>query len=371
MDIGLALSGGGTRAATFHLGVLRRLADAHLLGSVSQLSTVSGGSLLVAAIVSRFGWPTDGEFASTVYPAMRELLTGHDLLSVRALGLRGLVRFNFRLLRGRSEILAALLERNWGVRGSLEDIPDRPLWWINATCVETGKNWRFSKREMGDWSFGRHYEPKVKIADAVAASAAVPYVLGAKRFVVPPDGWYRTDPARRSRIARQAPPFSEVRLWDGGAYENLGLEPLFKPRIGLIGCDFLICSDASSPVQVGSWRSPLSIAVGKLGSPRLFDIASDQIRSLRSRMLISSIERGEIQGALLRIGNSVQAVDTKARRNRDPVEYDRFLSDEAVMMAARHETDLRAMPLDVFDRIARHGYEVADSTLTTYAPEKF
>jgi patatin-like phospholipase len=43
--IGLALSGGGIRAAVFHLGVLRRLAAENLLEAVSSLSTVSGGSL--------------------------------------------------------------------------------------------------------------------------------------------------------------------------------------------------------------------------------------------------------------------------------------------------------------------------------------
>jgi predicted acylesterase/phospholipase RssA len=52
-EIGLALSGGGVRAAVFHLGVLKRLADEGLLESVSAISTVSGGSLVMAAIVSR------------------------------------------------------------------------------------------------------------------------------------------------------------------------------------------------------------------------------------------------------------------------------------------------------------------------------
>lgn len=40
--IGLSLSGGGIRAAVFHLGVLRRLAEDHRLENVSMLSTVYG-----------------------------------------------------------------------------------------------------------------------------------------------------------------------------------------------------------------------------------------------------------------------------------------------------------------------------------------
>ena len=46
--IGLALSGGGFRAAAFHLGVLKRLREIGLLDRVAVLSTVSGGSIVGA-----------------------------------------------------------------------------------------------------------------------------------------------------------------------------------------------------------------------------------------------------------------------------------------------------------------------------------
>jgi hypothetical protein len=49
--IGVALSGGGVRAAVFHLGVIKRLAAENLLEEVSVASTVSAGSLVMAAIV--------------------------------------------------------------------------------------------------------------------------------------------------------------------------------------------------------------------------------------------------------------------------------------------------------------------------------
>ena len=42
---GLALSGGGFRAAAYHLGVLRRLRELGLLAQVDVMSTVSGGSI--------------------------------------------------------------------------------------------------------------------------------------------------------------------------------------------------------------------------------------------------------------------------------------------------------------------------------------
>jgi NTE family protein len=46
--LGLALSGGGHRAAFFHIGVLAKLAELGLLRAVQVISTVSGGSIIGA-----------------------------------------------------------------------------------------------------------------------------------------------------------------------------------------------------------------------------------------------------------------------------------------------------------------------------------
>src|ERR1700722_18663551 len=106
-NFGLALSGGGVRAAVFHLGVLRCLADHGAMERVSHLSTVSGGSLITAAVmtVSAMRWPSSDEYRDSVYPQLRELLTTRDLFSLKALGTRGVLRHNFRLLNRRADIL--------------------------------------------------------------------------------------------------------------------------------------------------------------------------------------------------------------------------------------------------------------------------
>jgi NTE family protein len=63
--IGLALSGGGSRAIAFHLGCLRALNRIGLLERVSVLSTVSGGSVIGAYYLAH-----RGDFSSfeTEYP---------------------------------------------------------------------------------------------------------------------------------------------------------------------------------------------------------------------------------------------------------------------------------------------------------------
>ncbi len=359
--IGLALSGGGIRAAVFHLGVLRRLAFERLLESVSVVSTVSGGSLVTAAIVSQAGmkWPSSDDYLRSVYPELRRRITSTDLFSLGSIGWAGLAEFNLRLVRSRAHVLATMLERVWGVSGRLGDLPDTPQWLINTTCIDTGKNWRFSKREMGDWTFGRHYAPDVPVALAAAASAAVPYVIGAMSLPLPDAGWWETDPAAR------------VRLWDGGAYDNMVLEALSKPGRGLRSCDFLICSDASGPLRPPGSSPLAALFRGRLSSPRLFDVAGDQIRALRSRMLIADIAAGTVDGVLLRMGNSVRAVDVKTGTTRPATFYDGFQTDEQAELALRHPTDLKAPSEAQFDMLARHGFEIADVTLTTYVPARF
>ena len=47
-DIGLCLSGGGYRAAAYHLGALLRLNQAGLLPRLRTVSSVSGGSIVAA-----------------------------------------------------------------------------------------------------------------------------------------------------------------------------------------------------------------------------------------------------------------------------------------------------------------------------------
>jgi NTE family protein len=267
-------------------------------------------------------------------------------------------------------VLADLLEHQWQVKGKLADLPESPNWWINTTCLETGKNWRFSKREMGDWQFGRHYAPPFRIAEAAAASAAVPYVIGALHLDLPAEGWYQTDPATRKPLHR-IQPASQVSLWDGGAYENLGLEPLYKPQQGLVDCDFLLCSDASGPLPGGTGGSPFGIMRGHLNAPRLFDIASDQIRSLRSRMLMASIISGQVDGVIVRMGNSVRDIDIKSGRSRAAAEYEHFQADGEAALAFKYPTDLTALTPACFDRIARHGFEVSDATLTAHAKRHF
>src|SRR5215210_3586642 len=58
----LCLSGGGFRAALFHLGALRRLNELGVLSKVETISSVSGGSIIAAYMAQALpSWPRPGE----------------------------------------------------------------------------------------------------------------------------------------------------------------------------------------------------------------------------------------------------------------------------------------------------------------------
>lgn len=86
---------------------------------------------------------------------------------------------------------------------------------------------------------------------------------------------------------------------------------------------------------------------------------------------MASIEAGRTSGVLVRIGNSVRDIDIMSGCVRDAAEYGRFQADAETALALRYPTDLKALSAEIFDRVATHGYEVADATLTTRAASRF
>lgn len=364
MKIGLALSGGGVRAAVFHCGVLQRLAVGGLLEQTRFLSTVSGGSLLIGLVFSQnqHRWPTSDDYLSKVLPCVRDCLTSATLqwsYSWRSLALP------WRMMYGRAHILATQLEKQWGVSGSFKEVPETPRWIVNCTCFETGKNWRFSKPRMGDYQTHYVLDPDFPIADAIAASAAVPGLIGPLVVRTREYQWHRYE---NDALVSTQPMAGRYELWDGGVYDNLGVEPLFKPAGGLrSGFDFLIVSDASAPLDFDP-RCVKRVLKPGHRVLRLVDVATDQVRGLRARALISEFSRAPASGVYFRIGNTVDTIYSAAKQHAPAGEY---LPLEDTQTAAGFPTTLRRLLAAEFEILCRHGYEVADATLASRQSDRF
>jgi NTE family protein len=378
MNIGLTLSGGGFRATVFHLGVLARLAEEERLEQITLLSTVSGGSLCAGLVYAKsdFRWPSSGHLIDQVIPQTRELLTTQDLtlsLFWRAL------QSPLKIFDSRAQFLSDLLKKRWGVTALLRDLPSSPRWMINATCYETAKNWRFEQFRMGDYVFGYSYDTHVPVSDAITASAGFPGLIGALPFATRGYPWFKyiepMDDASMGvasitakKIQPIQPPFSDVHLWDGGAYDNFGLEGVVDPLSGWQhGIEFLIVSDAAGKTNVQPYQR---------GSKALLRIIADimmaQVHALRSRMVIERIVNHKNAGAFLQTGKTCRQVLAAAGRERDlPNVSPHCLSDDQAARVANAPTMIGRLSSADFELFFRHGFEVADYTLYAYHPDEF
>ncbi|UUQ65029.1 patatin-like phospholipase family protein [Pseudomonas fuscovaginae UPB0736] len=348
-DFALALSGGGVRAMVFHLGVLKYLAEQGALERVSQLSTVSGGSLLVGLMLHENDgkWPDSAAFLQHSYAALRSQLCSRSLLFS---ALRQLCNpLNWRFILSRANLLALGLRNEWGVKSLLAQIDARPDWSINGTTAENGKRFRFKRNNMGDYSIGYAETGDMPLAEALAVSAAFPggigpLVLDSRRFKWMQRGWEAPlDSAVETKL-----PFAKLHLYDGGVYDNLGLEPFFDAATGRSKRSEypIVVSDAGAPLQPGFKAGVLSPWRLK----RMADIMSDQSRALRIRSFVEYLDQAPGRGSYMGIASTL----IKAQPGSDAA------------FAAHFPTSLDRLSPEVFDRIARHGYAVAQATDREY-----
>ena len=136
MKIGLALSGGGYRAAAFHIGVMARLAKDKLLEDFEAISTVSGGSIAIALVLSgnNFKWPTSKGYIKDFLPYAYRALTKSDLQKSL---IRDILFWPIRLLTSRAPLVSKRLQTHMGIRIKLNQIPRSPRWVINSTCFHS------------------------------------------------------------------------------------------------------------------------------------------------------------------------------------------------------------------------------------------
>lgn len=340
--IALALSGGGVRAMVFHLGVLRLLAERNLLEDVRRVSTVSGGSLLVGLMLQEAGllWPTSEQFLFLVYPTLRSKLCERSMQWGAARQL--LKPWNLRFLLSRANLLALTLKHEWGVTAKLAQMPAKPEWSVNGTTAENGKRFRFKYDSIGDYTLGYASPDDFLLADALAVSAAFPGGFGPLTLDTTRFNWHK-------RSSWGAPPetaqpvnigFKRIRLYDGGVYDNLGLEPFFDAgrSIPKIPGEAIIVSDAGAPLQTGF--SPFALSPWR--AKRVADIMADQARSLRVRTFSHYLQQASGRGAYLYIGTSVSDGTPCA----------------SATFASRFPTTLRRVNSSEFDALADHGYRV-------------
>ena len=276
----LCLSGGGYRAMLFHLGALWRLNEGGFLPRLDRVSSVSGGSIAAGVLGHRwskldFQDSVARSFVAQVVAPIRAL--AGETIDLTSIG-KGI------LLPGSAAdyVAGAYREHLFG-EATLQDLPERPRFVVNASNVQTGALWRFSRPYMGDWRVGLVREPVLSLALAIAASSAFPPVLSPLRLELPRGVVERVPGAD----LHDEPYTTKVVLSDGGVYDNLGLETAWK-RYRTI-----LVSDGGGrlkpqPEPAGDWARH---------SVRVLQLFDQQVRNLRTRQLLGSYRSGARNGA--------------------------------------------------------------------------
>ena len=281
--IALCLSGGGYRAMLFHLGSLWRLNEFGYLKKLDRISSVSGGSITAGMLGFKWaklafdGKGVAGNFAQEVVAPIRGL-AGKTIDEGSIIG--GI----FTPGSIADKITDAYRKHLFGTAD--RDFPaDRPRFVINATNVQTGALFRFSRPYLADYRVGQVLNPKVEIAVAVAASSAFPPVLSPLKLELDASAWAPPS-GQKSEDLHREPYLTDVVLSDGGVYDNLGLETAWKKY------QTILVSNGGGKMQPepdpkGDWaRHAL----------RINEVIDNQVRSLRVRQVIAAFEAKQRTG---------------------------------------------------------------------------
>ncbi len=345
-ELALCMSGGGYRAAVFHLGALLRLHEVGLLHACALLSAVSGGSIVQAWLATRYvggrnegegfaSWLSRIDFRAGVVEAFRAVAR-RDL---RTWPILATLAHNWAWPRHRVQLLEAGYRRALG-ETTLGELPQAPEFVFCATDMTFGVNWEFRRQRAGDWLAGylKAHED-ITLAHAVACSSAFPPFFGPVRVQCSAGdfsrGKYRG--ADRDRL------LARIDLTDGGVYDNLATEPAFKRRFGRV-----LVSDAGAPF---AFRADAGIR----RLLRYTQVVQAQSVSLRKRLYFTRRSADLFSGAYWAL----------VGEERDgPVGYGEALVREVI---GRFRTDLDGLDDAEFEVLCNHGYGACANALLEMA----
>ena len=336
--VGLCLSGGGYRAMVYHAGALVRLNEFGFLPRLREIASVSGGSITAAALA--LSWNSlrfDGNghadnFAEAfIIPVVRLAGTGIDVKAALA-----------GLLPGCSAAgeIAKAYDRRLFHGATLQDLPDRPRFTFMATNLQTGSSWRFAKGYAADYRVGRINHPTLPLSMVVAASSAFPPFLSPVRLAFDPGTVQAMEGADLHK-----PPFIEgAVLTDGGVYDNLGLERVWRR------CRTILVSNAGrSTPELGA---PSGRWIGQIF--RTLYLVQQQAENSRRRILFGMHNLKQRKVAFWSIDTPICAYGLPDAAALGP---------EQTSLAANMRTRLNRFTPSEITLLLQTGYAGADASL--------
>jgi NTE family protein len=332
-SVGLSLSGGGFRATLFHLGAIRRLNEFGIGPKLTSISSVSGGSILNGFLASRLD-PSLAEgiadFENSVSKPVRQFCS----LDIRRwLGLDAVIPGTHN-----SSGLANAYDKDLTLGKRLAQISAAPNYIFCSTDLAYGVNWMFQRAQCGDYQAGfMPTPPDWLVSTAIAASSCFPPVFKPLRLDLDPAALLRGHDRSpdRDKCVR------DITFSDGGVYDNLGLEPIWKNH------ETVLASDGGALFPIGG-DTGFTWEMG-----RFVAIPENQALAVRKRWLISNFNAGEMKGTYWGIGGTVAAYDLAGGYSQELVED----------FIAAIRTDLDSFSSGEACVLENHGYFLADAAI--------
>ncbi len=253
--LAVSMSGGGYRAAAFHLGTLRFLHQVELLRDVVGLSTVSGGTICGMAWVAS---ALDGKPFPDFHTEFSTYLRQTNVIEQ---ALQGLTSHRDHestawasLIRSAADVYAR--PNLFGDRRFAEVLGSDTLQLqeavFNSTEFHTGLAFRFRRSDneralLGNVNYRvpKQVAQHIRLADIVAASSCFPG--GFEPLVFPQQFHWTPGYPLEAALNDLDPGFeSGLPLMDGGVYDNQGIDSLLLAFNGSSACTLFI-SDVSAP----------------------------------------------------------------------------------------------------------------------------
>lgn len=322
--IGLALSGGGFRAAAYHLGVFQKLKELELLEKIDLLSCVSGGSIAGAFLCANWG---DDDVLDRL----------DEYLRSRSIAVSSIVSGLLSPFATRLDKLAETYDRDLFFDKTLSDLQNGPRIYLNATNLATGNMFFFVaggglETELGEHELGQADASDIKISTAVAASSAFPPAY---------------PPLQLGQDAFPSDQVDYVTLTDGGVYDNLGMNPLL--RLERNDLQYAIASDGGKPFEVN--QNPTES--GTIVLKEAIGIMMEQVRGLQ-------FER-------LRLSHKAENGSKPIWFSIDSTEGE--IQNGDARIASLVSTNLTALSDIEMEILTRHGGGLCEAGVRAYAPE--
>jgi len=345
--MGLCLSGGGFRAMVFHLGGLWRLNELGLLPQIARFSSVSGGSITNGALAH--AWKNLSFGTNGVSPNFAALVAKPILAFARTKVDVGAVLIGLLPTQSAGHRVAKAYDQALFHGATLQDLPLEPRFTFNAANLMSGGLFRMSPAYAADYRVGKIDRPKFRLADVVAASSAFPPVLSP--FEMNLKGMVVADMPGTS--LHKSPYIERAVLTDGGVYDNLGLETVWKR------CRTVLVSNAGR--NVFAEESPVHFWPTQLS--RVTDVILNQVDNARERQLIA-LARAKLRSV------AYWAIET------DPTGYHATppglsLSPADLARSAKISTRLSTLSPDECQLLVSHAYLLCDLSLRCYLDPTF